>query len=153
MPVSPDAPIPAGGHIIRITGPLLRYAQTTPQTYALQCGPDLYLGASGSFDDYINHSCDPNAGVRIEGDATRPETIRVDFYAVRDIAADEEIVFDYSTIMAEDDFEFDCRCGSATCRGRIRDGKHLPEKVWERYVGMGIVAAYVIGSRSARTRV
>ena len=143
-----DAPISAGAHIVRFTGPFLRYAQTTPHTYALQCGPDLYIGASGSFDDYINHSCDPNAGLTIEGDAARPETIRVNLYAIRDIPAGREITFDYSTIMAEDDFEFDCRCGSPACRGRIRDGKHLPTGVWGRYVALGIVPDYVIRSRS-----
>lgn len=145
-----DAPIPAGGHIIRFNGPFLRYAQTTPQTYALQCGPDLYIGASGGFDDYINHSCEPNAGVKIEGDAARPETVRVDLYAVRDIEPGEEVVFDYSTIMAEEDFEFDCRCGTAACRRRIRDGKHLPEEVWRRYARMGVVPCYVIQSREQR---
>jgi hypothetical protein len=145
-----DGPIPAGGHIIRFTGPFLSYAETTPWTYALQCGADLYIGASGSFDDYINHSCEPNAGVRVEGDVRRPESLRVSLYAVRNIAAGEEVVFDYSTVMAEDDFEFDCRCGSPACRGRIRDGKHLSDAVWARYLAMGIVPAYVVESRSTR---
>ena len=142
-----DAPIPEGSHIIRFTGPFLRHAQTTPHTYALQCGPDLYIGASGSFDDYINHSCDPNSGLKIEGDPSHPQTIRVDLYSIRDIPAGDQITFDYSTIMAEDDFEFDCLCGSPSCRRRIRDGKHLHDAIWSKYLAMGVLPTYVIQSR------
>lgn len=136
------AAIPAGCRIVRFTGPYLRYAQTTPQTYALQIGPDLYLGASGGFDDYFNHCCEPNAGLRIFGTT-------VELVAIRDIAPGEEIRFDYSTTLDEEDFEFDCLCGAAGCRGRVRDGKHLPEDVWRRYVELGIVPEYVIRSRAA----
>lgn len=131
-----QAPIPAGAHIFRFTGPFLRYQETTPQTYALQIGPDLYIGASGSFDDYFNHSCNPNAGLKIVG-------TEVNLYAIRDIAVGEEICFDYSTTMDEDDFEFDCFCGQPTCRKRIRDGKHLPEAVWQRYLALGILPDHV----------
>lgn len=133
--------IVAGGHIIRFTGPLLRYAQTTPQTYALQIGPDLYIGASGGADDFINHSCEPNAGFHIDG-------TEADLMAIRDIAQGEEIFFDYSTTLDEDDFEMVCQCGRPTCRKIIRDGKYLPEEVWERYVKLGIIPEYVRASRA-----
>jgi uncharacterized protein len=133
-------PIRAGAVIVRFVGPILRYEDTTPETYALQIGPDRYIGASGSFDDYINHSCDPNAGHHIDGDTT-------DLVAIRDIAAGEQITFDYSTTLDEDDFTFACRCGAANCRGVMRDGKHLPDEVWERYVKLGIVPDYVRESR------
>jgi SET domain-containing protein len=133
-------PIAAGELVIRFTGPMLRYAQTTPETYALQIGPDLYIGASGNEDDFINHSCSPNAGFRIEG-------TQADLYAIRKIEAGEEIFFDYSTTLDEDDFEMPCQCGQADCRKLIRDGKHLPEEVWERYLGRGIIPEYVQQSR------
>ena len=116
---------------MRFTGPFLHYAETTPQTYALQIGPDLYIGASGGLDDFVNHSCDPNAGVRIEGTAA-------ELFAIRDIAAGEEILFDYSTTLDEEDFTMDCRCGSPSCRGRVGDGRDLPDDVWQRYLGLGI---------------
>jgi hypothetical protein len=146
-----DAPIAAGEHIILYAGPFLRYHQTTPQTYALQVAPDLYLGASGSVDDDDNHCCDPNAGIRIRGSREAGD-LEVDLYAIRDIAAGDEITFDYSTTLDEDDFEFDCLCGSAICRGRVRDGKHLPDETWRRYVALGIVPDYVIRSRDALAR-
>jgi hypothetical protein len=127
--------IAAGALLLRFTGPLLRYEQTTPQTLALQIGPDLYIGESGAADDCVNHSCDPNAGLIIDGTDVR-------LIALRDIAADEQITFDYSTTMDEDDFEFACLCGSPRCRGRIRDFKHLPTSLQRRYVELGVVPEY-----------
>ena len=62
-----QAPIAAGELILPFTGPLLTYNQTNHHTLAVQIGPDLYLGASGNMDDCVNHSCDPNAGLRIAG--------------------------------------------------------------------------------------
>jgi SET domain-containing protein len=128
-------PIAAGALLMRFTGPLLRYAQTTPQTLALQIGPDLYIGESGGLDDCVNHSCAPNAGLVIDGTDVR-------LIALRDIAAGEQVTFDYSTTMDEDDFEFDCLCGAADCRGRIRDFKHLDVSLKRRYAQLGIVPTY-----------
>ena len=134
--------IPAGTRIIRFVGPFLRYAETSASTYALQIGPDLYIGASGGLDDFINHSCEPNAGLRIEGTT-------VDLHAIRDIAAEEEVLFDYSTTLDEDDFTMSCSCGAPSCRKLIGDGKYLPESVWQRYMGLGIIPEYVQRSRAA----
>ncbi len=137
-----EEPIPAGARIIRFSGPFLRYEQTSASTYALQIGPDLYIGASGGLDDYVNHSCEPNAGLRIDGTT-------VDLHAVRDIEAGEEIFFDYSTTLDEDDFTMSCKCGAPSCRGTIGDGKYLPENVWKKYMGLGIIPEYVQRSRAA----
>ncbi len=133
--------IPASTLIIRFSGPFLRYNQTTASTYALQIGPDLYIGASGGLDDFINHSCDPNAGLQITGTTA-------DLHAIRDIQAGEEIFFDYSTTLDEDDFTMSCLCGAPSCRRTIRDGKYLPEEVWRRYLGLGIIPEYVQRSRA-----
>jgi SET domain-containing protein len=133
--------IPASSLIIRFSGPFLRYNQTTASTYALQIGPDLYIGASGGLDDFINHSCDPNAGLQITGTTA-------DLHAIRDIQAGEEIFFDYSTTLDEDDFTMSCLCGAPSCRRTIRDGKYLPEEVWRRYLGLGIIPEYVQRSRA-----
>jgi len=121
--------------IMRYSGPLLRYEQTSPTTLALQIGPDLYIGESGAADDFVNHSCDPNAGMLIDGQEVR-------LIALRDISMGEQITFDYSTTMDEDDFEFDCLCGLPECRGRIRDFKHLPAGIQSRYANLGIVPSY-----------
>jgi SET domain-containing protein len=138
-------PIPAGSLISRFTGPFLRYDQTSAATYALQIGPDLYIGESGDVDDLFNHSCDPNAGVKISGTAA-------ELRAIRDIAPGEEIAFDYSTTLDEGDFTMDCRCGSASCRGVIGDGCDLPGDVWERYARLEILPDYVQESRRRKIR-
>lgn len=134
--------IPAGSLIARFTGPFLRYAETSAATYALQIGPDLYIGGSGGVDDLFNHSCDPNAGVMIEG---RSAELR----AIRDILPGEEIAFDYSTTLDEGDFTMECRCGCPSCRGTIGDGRDLPPEVWQRYLDLGILPGYVQESRRA----
>jgi SET domain-containing protein len=117
-------PIHADALIARFSGPFLRYAETSAETYALQIGPDLYIGESGGVDDLFNHSCDPNAGVRISGTAA-------ELRSIRDIVPGEEIAFDYSTTLGEGDFTMPCRCGSPACRGLIGDGRDLPQPVWE----------------------
>jgi hypothetical protein len=57
---------------------------------------------------FVNHSCDPNC-----------RSTGFDFeIAVRDIQLGDEITDDYGSLNV--DYEFDCRCGSARCRGTIR---------------------------------
>ncbi|HEY9595280.1 MAG TPA: SET domain-containing protein-lysine N-methyltransferase [Spirochaetia bacterium] len=140
-----EEPIPAGVLIMRFTGPFLRYDQTSVDTYALQIGPDLYIGESGGLDDLVNHSCEPNAGFHIEG-------TDADLYAIRAIAPGEEILFDYSTTLDEDDFTMACRCGTPSCRSLIRDGKYLPDDVWSRYMELRIIPSYVQESRARLRR-
>jgi hypothetical protein len=127
--------IPTGSLIMNYTGPLLKYADTSATTLALQIGPDLYIGESGQADDFVNHSCDPNSGLRINGTDVR-------LIAIREIKTAEQITFDYSTTMDEDDFEFDCLCGSPKCRGKIRDFKHLPTALRTHYASLGVVPVY-----------
>jgi len=127
--------IAAGSLIMKYAGPLLKYEQTSPATLALQIGPDLYVGESGQADDFVNHSCEPNAGMLIDG-------VDVRLIAIREIPPGQQITFDYSTTMDEDDFEFDCLCGSQNCRRRIRDFKHLPAKLRRHYADLGVVPGY-----------
>ena len=59
---------------------------------------------------YLNHSCDPNCEVdEIKG--------RVWLFALRDIAAGEELVWDYN--LYDDEEPAPCRCGSPKCRGTM----------------------------------
>jgi len=109
-------PILAGETILTFSGPLLKRAEVRDEDYHLQVGADLYLGASGEADDYVNHSCDPNAGFRAS----------LVLVARRDIAVGEEITWDYSTAIDEEDFPgFVCSCGASTCRGAVRSFRHL----------------------------
>jgi SET domain-containing protein len=59
---------------------------------------------------YINHSCSPNTFIRICYG-------RVEFYALRDIAAGEELTADYGETHHEG--KLPCCCGSPNCRGAL----------------------------------
>jgi SET domain-containing protein len=59
---------------------------------------------------YVNHSCEPNAYMRLYRG-------RVEFYALRRIEAGEEITCDYGE--THHDGQLNCRCGSVKCRGRL----------------------------------
>jgi len=116
-------PIHAGESIVAFTGPLLKRAEVREDDYHLQVGTDLYMGASGEADDYVNHSCEPNAGFR-DG---------LVLVARRDIGPEEEITWDYSTAIDEADFPgFACHCGAVTCRGAVRSFRHLEPEMRER---------------------
>ncbi|HLA75520.1 MAG TPA: SET domain-containing protein-lysine N-methyltransferase [Gammaproteobacteria bacterium] len=109
-------PLCAGEEIIKFTGPLLHRAQLNPDDYHLQIDDELYLGPSGQPDDYVNHCCAPNAAF---GDG-------LSLIALRDIAAHEEITWDYSTAIDEADFAgFPCCCGAPACRKIVASFRHL----------------------------
>ncbi|MCS7045049.1 MAG: SET domain-containing protein [Gemmataceae bacterium] len=118
------APIARGEVLAHMQGWLATTAQLDENWFALQVGPDLWLCSDGtSLDDCINHSCDPNAGFR-DG-----QPILV---ALRDIDADEEIGWDYSTAMAEPNWSLVCRCSAPTCRRIIRPWPDLTPQLQER---------------------
>lgn len=108
--------IPAGEPILVFTGPVKSRDQLGDGEYHLQISENDYLGASGKADDYVNHSCEPNAGFRGE-----PVLV-----AMRDIRPGEEITWDYSTAIDEADFPgFACHCGTTLCRGSVQSFRHL----------------------------
>lgn len=59
---------------------------------------------------YINHSCAPNAVLRIRQG-------RAEFYAIRDIEAGEELTADYGESHHEGRLR--CACGAPNCKGRL----------------------------------
>jgi SET domain-containing protein len=59
---------------------------------------------------YTNHSCAPNARLSIRAG-------RVEFYALRAIAAGEEVTVDYGETHHEG--QLACRCGAPGCVGRL----------------------------------
>lgn len=131
-----------GEEIIEIKGPQMKREElpdliTPEDDRYIQVGENTYLGSSGDFDDFFNHSCDPNSGVKINGR-------KVILIAIRNIKKGEEINWDYSTTMDEDDWEMDCMCQSKKCRKRIRDFKYLPKKIQQKYIKLGIVPKYIL---------
>jgi SET domain-containing protein len=110
----------------------------------IQTGDGIFMGPSGNEDDLINHSCNPNCGLKISEDG-------VFLYAIRDIERGEEITFDYSTTMDEDHWEMECCCGDSKCRRKIKDFKYLPEDIKRLYVSLGIVPRHIINRDTTRS--
>jgi hypothetical protein len=110
------APIRKGARVVEYVGPRL-----TPEK-----ANELYDGASRTYlyglEDgktvidgegmgaYLNHSCDPNCEV----DEIKN---RVWILASRNIAAGEELLWDYN--LYDDDDPAPCHCGSPKCRGTM----------------------------------
>ncbi len=94
--------------------------------FATQVEEGFYLaGISDDPADYFNHSCDPNAGMQGQ----------IVLVAMRDIAAGEQVCFDYAMTDGSDYDEFQCECGAPNCRGHVRGTDWRNPELWERYAG------------------
>jgi SET domain-containing protein len=79
----------------------------------------------------INHSCDPNCGIR--------DLFKVT--AMRDIAPGEEILWDYG--MTENyTWRMKCTCGSPICRKTIGAYRTMPLAIRKKY--KGYISAWLI---------
>jgi uncharacterized protein len=131
-----------GEEIIEWRGPVLSKEELPPIRTAeddrfTQIDNDKYIGESGELDDFFNHSCNPNAGLLFKYK-------KIFLIAIKDISKGDEITWDYSTTMDEDDWEMDCMCQSKNCRKRIGDFKYLPKEIQKKYIKLGIVPKYIL---------
>jgi uncharacterized protein len=114
------------GGVIVTTGEL-KTCQEFAQHRSVQVEIDHHL-CSGMIDDdadCINHSCDPNSGLRGQ----------IALVAMRRIEPGEEICFDYAMSDAHPDFHMPCACGKPNCRGEVNgDNWKIPD-LQERYAG------------------
>lgn len=83
----------------------------------LKNGTVIDATARGNISRFINHSCDPNCESQKWIVSRR---LRIGFFAIKPIAAGEEIVFDYHMERFGRKSQH-CLCGSANCRGSIGD--------------------------------
>lgn len=115
--------------VLRFDGPALHWHPGLPEwpedlaNHAVQCGAAEWVNPQDNAR-LINHSCEPNCGVR--GLLT--------LVAMRDIVAGEELMFDYA--MTENGpWRLKCACGNPNCRGIIRGYSGLSEEVRKKYAG------------------
>ncbi|MEX0746406.1 MAG: SET domain-containing protein-lysine N-methyltransferase [Rhodothermales bacterium] len=103
-----------GERIFPVEGPI----QDFPSRYSIQIGRNRHVEAGPDNPPwkYLNHSCDPNTALDVEGRA---------FYALREIKAGEEIRFNYLTTEWEMATPFECHCGAPECARHIAGFKHL----------------------------
>lgn len=113
-----DEAIPARRKIGEITGEAIsvrearRRAKGQARIMIVEITERRAIDASRSDDPlrFTNHSCEPNAVLRIRQG-------RVEFYAMRDVARGEELTVDYGE--THHDGRLACRCGASTCAGTL----------------------------------
>jgi hypothetical protein len=133
-----------GQPMLTLGGPILALPEMrslgADRAYALQIGPAEFMDLAPP-GRYLNHSCDPNAGILDD---------RV-LIALRPIVPGEEIRFDYSTAMREDHWTMECRCGEYLCRRVVLDFHHLPPITQNRYLQLGIVQRFIVSEVRRRS--
>lgn len=95
--------------------------------HSLQVERNHFLVSLTEFEpaDYVNHSCDPNAGL----------SGQIALVAMRDIEAGEEITYDYAMSDGTGYDEFECKCRSPQCRGWVTSSDWKLPGLWHRYDG------------------
>ena len=73
---------------------------------------------------YLNHSCDPNLGMRGE----------ITFVAMRSIRSGEELTHDWA-MTDDDDYSIECNCGAPDCRKTLTGKDWQRPDLQERYAG------------------
>jgi len=94
--------------------------------YTLQIDEELFIISDRPGPaDFVNHSCQPNAGLKGQ----------VVLVAMRNILRDEEITYDYAMSDASEYDEFPCACGSVRCRGLVSGSDWTRPELWQRHAG------------------
>lgn len=109
-------PIRKGSRVVEYDGPRItpeeadRLYDTAERTYLYGLDDGKTVIDGEGLGAFLNHSCDPNCEVdEIKG--------RVWIFAIRDIAAGEELLWDYN--LYDDEDPAPCHCGSPKCRGTM----------------------------------
>jgi len=116
-------PIRKGTLIVEYTGPRItkeeadvKYADS-PTTYLFGVGDGSTVIDGHGAAMFLNHCCDPNCETEeIDG--------KVWIMAIRNIAAGEELTYDYHLYDGDED-EALCNCGAKTCRKSMYSPEEL----------------------------
>ena len=96
--------------------------------YMIQVDDDLFFVATNKEEledvDYVNHSCNPNCGIK--------GTLKI--VAMRDIEPGKEITIDYA-MSESSEYEMKCNCGSSDCRKVITGNDWRIKKLQKKYKG------------------
>ena len=142
--------IPKGSHIATFGGPILTTAAFSLEppdvrSRSIQIERDSYLTGPPQREpgDTINHSCEPNCGMR---NASQIVTIR-------DVLKGEELTYDYAMSDTADYDEFRCGCGAQTCRGTVTANDWKLPDIQARYQGYfsPYIARKIVAEKQKRT--
>ena len=100
-------------------------------TFLFTLNDDYVIDANvdGNIARWINHSCEPSCEAVVQEDPKeRRHKDKVFIEAIRDIAAGEELTYNYGITLAERHTPklkklWGCRCGSAKCTGTMLQPK------------------------------
>jgi uncharacterized protein len=143
-------PWPAGSVVLGVEDPLYfaearPYAQLRAMGYTyselFQIAPDLFIPPYGALDDFTNHSCEPNCGLRVDASGFT-------MVALKDIAAHQELTYDYSTHQEHPQDHMVCSCGAPSCRGIIGSFSGLSPELREQYLHLDVVAGFAAAGPS-----
>lgn len=131
--------------VLKFPGEILTAAQVKElsveqQNNVLQTGNDRYLNLEKEASFFINHNCNPNCYVKtIVGGAF--------LIALRPIAKDEEITFDYSLTSTDstDEWSITCTCHKYYCRKIISGFQTLSTGKQEEFEKTGRLPRYIKG--------
>lgn len=93
-------------------------------SHAIQIGPSTWRDSLG-LARYINHSCEPNCGIKKY----------IYITAMRTILPNEEITWDYEMTEKNEWWKMRCGCATKSCRKIIGNYKNMPRRVREKYKG------------------
>ncbi|MBC7741337.1 MAG: SET domain-containing protein-lysine N-methyltransferase [Bdellovibrionaceae bacterium] len=123
-----DRFIKKGELIAAFDGPIFDedYEPWTRDMYnhAIQFGRAIWRDSKG-MARLINHSCEPNCGIKA--------LFKV--VAMRDINSGEQITWDYEMTEKNLHWKMKCKCGNKNCRGVIGNYSNMPLEVRKKYKG------------------
>jgi len=133
-------PIKKDEVILEFTGPIISLEQALQKPMEKMSCP-LQIESTKYIDIQepgvlVNHSCSPNAGIKNDRYLV----------ALENILPGQEIFYDYSTTMDEDNWTLSCECGCQNCRHTIGDFRHLPLDVQKKYLDLNIVQSFIKGN-------
>ncbi len=94
------------------------------QNHAIQFAKDKWRDSKG-IARWINHSCEPNCGIK--------NLFQV--VAMRPIEKGEQITWDYEMTEKSSWWRMKCKCKSSQCRKVIGSYSRMPKKVRQKYKG------------------
>ena len=104
----------------------------------LQIGKDLFLDMGNEHEKYINHNCNPNCYIKAIVNSAF-------LIALRPIAKDEELTFDYSLTSTDiaEEWNINCVCHRFYCRGLITGFDSLDDKKKDEAIKNSIIPRYI----------
>ena len=116
-----------GAIVVEYTGPRLTNEEAdaiyehSPRTYLFGMIDGEHVIDGDGIAAFINHSCSPNC----EADEIKG---RVVIRAIRNIAAGEELAYDYNLYDGDLDDPAVCSCGARKCRGSMYSREELSRR-------------------------